>query len=93
MKHTLKYAALNFSIPSMLVLELMFLGAFAEGTLNRVVSLLVCVGLVCLIRAAWQEVLRMEAQAKQAKRTKALRAQYTAAQQPQNKEAPALRVA
>lgn len=97
MKRTLKYAALNLSVPSMSVLLLMFLGVFAEGTLNRFAAMLICAVLGLCIRAVWQEILRMDAQAKQAKRAarraSVLRAQVSGAKTEQTEKPHALRVA
>lgn len=97
MKHTLKYAALNLSVPSMSILLLMFLGVFAEGTLNRFAAMLICVVLGLCIRAAWQEILRMDAQAKQMKRAtmrvKAMRTQGDEVKQEFDEKTHALRVA
>lgn len=94
MKRTLKYAALNLSVPSMSVLLLMFLGVFAEGTLNRFAAMLICAVLGLCIRAAWQEILRMDAQAKRAaRRASVLRAQVSGAETEQTEKTHALRVA
>ena len=60
MKNKIKYAALNLSIPTMLVMWLMSVGAFAQGSIHRAVPLAAGLGLTWLIHRAWQESLRLE---------------------------------
>ncbi len=69
MKNKIKYAALNLSVPVMLVAELMFGGAFAIGEMSRLACAVVCLSLGVAIHAAWDEIQRMEYEAQKAKRT------------------------
>ncbi len=96
MMNLIKYAALNLSVPLMLVAELMFGGAFAIGEMNRLVCVVVCLGLVVAIRAAWSEIQQMEYEAQKTKRAaqQARRSRALALQRAETaQEAPRLWVA
>ncbi len=85
MKNMVKYAALNLGVPLMLVAELMFMGAFAIGEMNRLACFALCLSLAVAIHAAWDEIQHMERVARQAKRA--------AQQMRRNQEAPHQRTA
>ena len=93
MKNKIKYAALNLSISTMLVMWLMSVGVFAEGRIHRAVPLAVGLGLTWLIHRAWQESVRMERLIRQQHRARqiARRARQMAVQSTPTKET--LRVA
>ena len=96
MKNKIKYAALNLSVPVMLVAELMFGGAFAIGEMSRLACVVVCLSLGVAIHAAWDEIQRMEYEARQAKRAaqQARRSRALALQRAETaQEAPRLWVA
>ena len=99
MKKAIRYAALNMSIPAMMLLLVMFAGGLIEGGLSRGLCAGVCLVLVAGIRAAWNSIRRMERVARQEKRAAAIaraarrRRAAALAAQAQGEAIPALRVA
>ena len=93
----IQYAALNFSIPVLFLLLVVFAAAFAEGEMSRLFSAAVC-GLLCVgIRAAWLEMNRAEQLLRQQHQAaviaaRARRARLARADRP-DPEGPHLRVA
>ena len=92
-----KYAALNFSIPVLFLLLVVFAAAFAQGEISRVFSAAVCVGLMAGIRAAWQAMNRIERLIRQQSQAAAIAANARAARLARasrpDPEGPHLRVA
>lgn len=62
MKSSIKYALVHLSVPSLVVVWLMFAGALAEGSLPLMVSLLGCFAATVALWNAWNELMHLEQQ-------------------------------